>query len=85
VRRHVVGEPQNKNMPENRQVLTGMIKEISTTDRVLSVSLASLANDKKENCDQSSGDQHPVLAFEAQQRKAPNQKLHRSRPQFCAE
>jgi hypothetical protein len=50
-----------------------------------SESLARLPNEKNEGRDQSSGDQHPVLAFETQKCKTPDQKLHRSCPRFWAE
>jgi hypothetical protein len=54
-------------------------------DWLLSVPMAILPSEKNENCDQSGGDEHPVLAFKAQKRKMPDQKLHRSRPRFWAE
>jgi hypothetical protein len=55
---------------------------IQNQDWSLSVSSAGLPSEKNENCDQSSDDQHPVLAFKAEHRKTLDQKLHRSRPQF---
>ena len=60
-------------------------QEDSATDCLFSVPTASPPNEKNENCDQSGDDQHPVLAFKAQKRKMPDQKLHRSRPRFWAE
>jgi hypothetical protein len=46
---------------------------------------ASPPREKNKDCDQSSDDQHPVLAFKTQKYKTLDEKLHRSRPQFWAE
>jgi hypothetical protein len=51
-------------------------------DRSPSVPIASLPDKKDEGHDQSSGDQHPVLAVETKKCKTLNEKLHRSRPCF---
>ena len=51
-------------------------------DRLPSVPIASLPRKKDEGHDQSRGDQHPVLPVNTKKCKTPNEKLHRSRPQF---
>ena len=52
------------------------------SDRLPSVPSASLPDKKDKDHDQSSGDQHPVLAVNTKKCKTLNEKLHRSRPQI---
>jgi hypothetical protein len=75
-----------KKTPETGGFLQRWTKSFrQAMDWLLSVPMAILPSEKNENCDQSGGDEHPVLAFKAQKRKMPDQKLHRSRPRFWAE
>jgi hypothetical protein len=52
------------------------------SDRLPLVPSASLPDKKDKDHDQSSGDQHPVLAVNTKKCKTLNEKLHRSRPQI---
>jgi hypothetical protein len=40
--------------------------------------------EKDKGNDQTRGDRHPILSFEAKKRETLYKKLHRFRPIFCA-
>jgi hypothetical protein len=52
---------------------------------MLSVSSTRCPSQQDKDGDHPGGNQHPVLALEAQKYKTLDEKLHRTRPQFWAE
>jgi hypothetical protein len=74
-------DPQNE---ETRRNSAGACEDVQKNRQGRRGSLSNSATrepyEKNESHDQSSGDQHPVLAFKTQKSKTLDEKLHRSRP-----
>jgi hypothetical protein len=74
-----------KNPPKFGGSSGGSAKNRREQHGLLSTPAARHPYEKNESHDQSSSDQHPVLAFKTHKSKTLNEKLHRFRPRFWAE